>query len=472
MVRRKQPKSPPPVVPQWQATRTTDKEQGQLVQVHKIGASEVVVQTRKYRLITPLFGGGVVAGVNDPDNLIRPTGIRGQLRFWWRATYGWQCGADLVALKSREDRIWGTASLTSHEPEESAPEKPGYKAVHIMVEVMNKGDAIKPFVINNQGRLEGANDIPEYAAFPLQPEKETIRRDRQNTPINTVSKDVTFVLTLIFAREIWQEVQNTLWAWETFGGVGARTRRGFGALKLEEIDGQAVSNDYFPPAQQIAAEGWLTQQISQRQPEESNQITGHIPYLANHPQIALIGPYKDAFGSWNALIERLKKFRQRRFNFKTHQYSDFGKSLWPEGNALRRRLYPKRNMENIPDKFPRSAFGLPIVFHLPHDDEAGKPSITLQGPSKETERLASPLIIKPIPCQGRQFLGLAIILHGPDLPGDTLAFQRDIQAFSEEEKTILKDKTQIQTGELSPLLDVLNGETNILVAFLKYLKRR
>ncbi len=470
MARRKQPKNPPPAVPQWQATRTAGKEHGQNVQLQKIGTSEVVVQTRKYRLITPLLGGGVVTGANDPDNLIRPTGIRGQLRFWWRATHGWQCGADMVAMKSREDQIWGTANLTSTEPEEAAPEKPGYKAVHIMVEVISEGDPVKPFVMNSRRRPEGANAIPEYAAFPLQPEKETITIYGQNAPINDVRTDVTFLLTLIFAREVWQEVQDTLWAWETFGGVGARTRRGFGALKLVEIDGQAVSNDYFPPAQQGGAEIWLKQRISKYQPEESNQITGQVPYLANHPQIALIGPDREAAGSWNALIEKLKKFRQRRFDFKMNHYSDFGKSLWPEVSALRKRLYPERDVRT-PDKFPRAAFGLPIVFHLPHDEEAGKPNITLQGPGKETERLASPLILKPIPCQSGQFLGLAIILSGPDLPVDTLAFQGDIQAFPEEQKTIPKAKTQIQTGELSPLLDVLNGETNILVAFLKYLKR-
>lgn len=39
---------------------------------------------KKYAIevITPLFGGGVEAGKNDPITLIRPSSIRGHLRFW------------------------------------------------------------------------------------------------------------------------------------------------------------------------------------------------------------------------------------------------------------------------------------------------------------------------------------------------------------------------------------------------------
>lgn len=456
MTRRKQPENPPPAVPQWQATLKTEKEQGQNIQLQKIGASEVVVQTRKYRLITPLFGGGVVAGANDPDNLIRPTGIRGQLRFWWRATHGWRYGADLAAMKSREDQIWGAANLTSKEPEETAPEKPGYKAVHVRVEVLNRGNPVKPFATKGNTNSAKAINIPDYAAFPLRLDDKTI---------NDVRAEVTFLLTLTFAREVWQEVQDTLWAWETFGGVGARTRRGFGALKLVEIDCKAVSNDYFPPAQREGAERWLKQRIARYQPEESNRVTGEVPHLSNHPQPVLTRPDRDASKSWNTLIDKLRQFRQQRIDSKTNYPSQFGKSLWPEANALRKRLYPGRGIRAIPDKFPRAAFGLPIVFHMPHDTEANKPSITLQGPGEGIERLASPLILKPIPCQEEQFLGLAIILDGPAMPADTLALQKD----GEKWESIHKDQTRMQAGELPRVLD---GETNVLVAFLKYLKGR
>lgn len=45
-------------------------------------------RTYTIEVITPLFGGGVEVGVNDPVTLICPSSIRGLLRFWWRATLG------------------------------------------------------------------------------------------------------------------------------------------------------------------------------------------------------------------------------------------------------------------------------------------------------------------------------------------------------------------------------------------------
>ena len=39
-------------------------------------------------LITPMYGGGVVAGVNEQDRPVRVPSVRGNLRFWWRATRG------------------------------------------------------------------------------------------------------------------------------------------------------------------------------------------------------------------------------------------------------------------------------------------------------------------------------------------------------------------------------------------------
>src|SRR5436853_6010980 len=72
-----------------------------------------------------------------------------------------------------------------------------------------------------------------YAAFPL-----------QETPKNSVSTGVKFTLKISFPERIKDgngpdallrnEIEAALWAWETFGGIGARTRRGFGALRTNE----------------------------------------------------------------------------------------------------------------------------------------------------------------------------------------------------------------------------------------------
>src|ERR671926_1469036 len=68
--------------------------------------ASVIRQTRKYKLLTPLFGGGVEPGVNDEVTPISGKAIRGHLRFWWRATRGGQHGK-LDEMKKAEVSIWG-----------------------------------------------------------------------------------------------------------------------------------------------------------------------------------------------------------------------------------------------------------------------------------------------------------------------------------------------------------------------------
>nr|WP_235283788.1 MULTISPECIES: type III-B CRISPR module RAMP protein Cmr1 [Thermus] len=64
---------------------------------------------RTYRLLTPLFGGGVEPRLADPVTVVRGTEVRGQLRFWWRAVRGWQAEGDLKRLFDLEAAIFGSA---------------------------------------------------------------------------------------------------------------------------------------------------------------------------------------------------------------------------------------------------------------------------------------------------------------------------------------------------------------------------
>ena len=70
----------------------------------------LVTETRRYKVITPLFGGGVTPGEADPITTVRATEVRGHLRFWWRATRGGQFNGNLAAMKAEEERIWGSAA--------------------------------------------------------------------------------------------------------------------------------------------------------------------------------------------------------------------------------------------------------------------------------------------------------------------------------------------------------------------------
>lgn len=58
------------------------------------------------QLVTPLFGGGVVAGQVDRRMPIRASAIRGQLRFWWRLLASKRLN-NPEEIRAEEFALWG-----------------------------------------------------------------------------------------------------------------------------------------------------------------------------------------------------------------------------------------------------------------------------------------------------------------------------------------------------------------------------
>src|SRR5690554_6213437 len=203
-------------------------------------------------------------------------------------------------MKKYEDTLWGAAGA----------EKQGLPSqVQIKMGNAKKGKEIQPF--ERRGRPADDWSILSYAAFPLQESQ------------GSVMDGVTFELTISYPKtntngmNIGEEVAAALWAWETFGGIGARTRRGFGA--------------------------W---------PQD-------VPYLnRDGKDLKVIGVFSDPQKAWEKLISELRRFRQSREGGR-------GPSLWPEPDEIRRLF--KKNSDQRVAKFPRAYFGLPIVFHFKDD---------------------------------------------------------------------------------------------------------
>ena len=226
---------------------------------------DVITQVREYELITPLFGGGVTPGETDPVTIIRGSEIRGQLRFWWRACRGGNY-TTIKDLKEAEDKIWGAANKNRDANEKMAgasSEEKRKGTVQIAVEQISEGTPDTPFEKNGKEK-RNQRIAPVYAAFPLQPSDD----DKRNkvSPKN-VLQDVRFKLTISFHKDFQEEIKAALWAWETFGGIGARTRRGFGALQLLKIYNKDYSD--LPFANELLSvdkggkKNWLEMKLTQ-----------------------------------------------------------------------------------------------------------------------------------------------------------------------------------------------------------------
>lgn len=420
----------------------------------------IITQVRTYRLITPLFGGGVEAGKYDPITPIRGTAIRGHLRFWWRACRGGKFGGSLDAMKAAEDAIWGAAANTETGT--------GPSQVQVVVQVANDGKDVHPFEVvpdkNNkpQTKPDAKSSVPAYAAFPLQPTREELRDGYVGMPTRAVRKGISFSLTITFSEQHRADVEAALWAWETFGGIGARTRRGFGALWLERVMEQERPVQIDRPRDSHAVETWIRQKLKEHVFDGS--YPDNVPHLSSKTRFEVVSQTQQSVsGEWNALIEKLQKFRQQRRN-KEGNPNSYGHSDWPEPNAIRRKVGrnargPHANRRV--DAFPRAQFGVPIIFHMPHDDDM---SITLQGEGKDKDRLASPLILKPFAYQKDKAIGLALVLEGVHLPEPLALMGDDVPDAKREAKPSV-------SSDDAKRIPPLKGQTDILQAFLNFLKK-
>lgn len=417
----------------------------------RIGEEEVplITQVRSYELLTPLFGGGREAGVPDADFPVNGKTVRGQLRFWWRAMCGHQFN-DLSTLKNAEDSLWGCAASEN---------KNGHSQVTIALVCRDSGDEVKPYGVKPNQRGRPVPDpkehvAPSYASFPLQPEQKDLDKHGLKTPLKTLRANVKFDLEITFPWPNRMDLIATLWAWETFGGVGGRTRRGFGALRLTGIQVNSKAIDIAPfvaatPADVPAfIDKYLQRFLKQFPPGVSS-----VPHLRSRDFLVSKGgeiwsapPLK----VWSEIINSYRAFRQTKVDGKPQ-----GRSEWPEADEIRFADEPNPKYPDNP--FPRGVLGLPIIFHF--QSQEGLADHTLL--PLEHERLASPLLLKPVGCADGNAAGLvaALKLQWPD-EGDDLPMRLTGPRLDKKVRGSLKSS---KTADFPPL----NGQTDVLRACIE-----
>jgi CRISPR-associated protein Cmr1 len=421
---------------------------------------KMIVETREYELITPLFGGGVEPNTPDPVTTIRATEIRGHLRFWWRATRGGQFKT-IEELKAKEDEIWGAAAKFD---KQGIPF--GASDVSIEVSKASQGKPDTPFMVEGSKQkptlvARPETRIPSYVAFPLQPPKAEQEPGMEIKPVYT---NINFIVKIQYPKKYKLEVDAAVWAWETFGGLGARTRRGFGALNFTKLNNKIVDKSY--TRDKDSFNSWIKEHLEKF--IEKEDWPQNIPHLSKKIKIStLYNLENDAYSAWRKLIYKLSYFRQYRIDKETLKNNKYGHSDWPEPNAIRKAFgrsskgpHANRNIH----KFPRAQFGLPIIFHMPHDANL---STTLAGEMKiggETKsRLASSLILKPIVVSNGA-IGIGVLLEGTSLP-------LPLKLKNQSPPTEFQADPTLEPNEAQQIT-LLKGEKDVLKAFLAYLERK
>ena len=321
-----------------------------------------LVLTACCTLITPMYGGGVTPGKVDCELPIRASALRGQLRFWWRLLNG--AGREPAEVFSDESALWG--GISGHGPRASQV------TVRVAADPVNDPDK----------RLVAWKNIENSPSYAL------ILNPGDNPEL--LAARYRFELKLRFKQTVKSEqhaeVIEALRWWASFGGVGARTRRGLGAVK-------AVSDDV------------------ELRPVSADEVE------ARGGRMVLGQPAgQDAVRAWKDAVDALASFRQGPGAGRNRGSGNRpGRSHWPEPDTIRRltnRHAPGHDPQHRVDGYyPRAAFGLPLVFHFKDRGDPQDRNGDLVLNPFDHERMASPLILRPW-FDGRQFRPAALLLPG------------------------------------------------------------
>src|ERR1035437_2045654 len=303
--------------------------------------------TLDFKITTATYGGGVEAGLPDRITPVRASQCRGLLRFWWRASRGSRFPT-VATLRAEEARIWGS---TVH----SSP---------IQIEILNPQLGIEAQSVRN-----GVYEEPRYALFPTQ-------NNDQHHGYRPIYKGGSFQLKFRCPPGVFDELDASVRYWVAFSGIGSRTRRGLGALFCGDYPHREIHSYPADLATTAVALPWP-------------QLKGGLIAMVNQPML-----HQQA---WEAAVNALRDFRQSR-------YGRFGRSRRPEPDAIRVLTGQSAPAHNAPvnpaGDFPRGRFGGPIIFHFRQDGHRqGDPNDTTLLPASDHavfERMASPLILKPI----------------------------------------------------------------------------
>ncbi|MBN1547551.1 MAG: type III-B CRISPR module RAMP protein Cmr1 [Syntrophaceae bacterium] len=439
-----------------------------------------IKQELTVQVVTPMFGGGVEAGEPDPVTLIRASSIRGHLRFWWRATRGATCNT-IEKLKQRETEIWGdtdspskvvirvaiqpeTYTKRKHE-EDYGFQRYGPEAYALFSAKQNGKPLIKEGV-----SFSLALQWPMHKQLQIMRDKENANRKGNNKKLlDPIINDIT------------PDVTSALCYWLQYGGLGARTRRGCGALQLIVSKPQLMV----------------------------------CKLMESSIRVFLGKETGNALQAWNESVHIYQDFRQSFRGARHNKTSPNGtmrrnipgRSHWPEPDSIRRLTDCALNRPGGPSStsddvdthnhtkpivpsdtipaFPRAMLGLPIIFHFADSPSKGRPADRNLDP-QDVElvpefpeihdkdrtpivgtRMASPVITRPIFYNERWRPAIILL---PRLSSLNARLRGKLAKYHQGQSTYLDvaiPNDQIENHKLS-VLRPMNGKDNAIDALISF----
>jgi len=172
-----------------------------------------------YRIVTPMFLGGAE---QQPE--LRLASFKGALRFWWRSLM-WGRVKDHHELSQREAGLFGASD-----------EKVGQSKVHFQVKDQKLSKRVDVGQVFENGKLSGAHYLAYgvMEAFPSH-KKGTESGQLTRAMIPGGVFEVECVLSPKLSASEREQLIGALVLVGTIGGLGSKSRKGYGSLTLNEL---------------------------------------------------------------------------------------------------------------------------------------------------------------------------------------------------------------------------------------------
>jgi CRISPR-associated protein Cmr1 len=187
--------------------------------------------TATFEVVTPLFLGGA-----DPTRTVelRPPSIKGALRFWWRALAWSRHNGDLIKIRAEESRLFGTAG-----DDGETDGAGGQASFFIRVRSEDKPSTFDPGQVLTDQKGQTVGPGARYCGYGLM---EAFGSSQKGTkPGQLVRACIRspwqFTVEIASRTHLDPMVLSALQLMGLLGGLGARTRRGYGSLSLLSLAG-------------------------------------------------------------------------------------------------------------------------------------------------------------------------------------------------------------------------------------------
>lgn len=186
-------------------------------------------------VVTPLFLGGA-----DPKKAeLRVPPIKAAMRFWWRA----QCdGEDLLQMAKKEAAIFGSIERKAANGKAVLMGKKA--AISVELDCQEIKPVLKDMPPGKQVDVEGKKyktSIINYLSYGLFEYKSDLKKNVYNK--EHIEPGAKFKLHISYPQEFEADITKSLKALISFGGLGARSRNGFGSLHCQALTDRTLKQE-------------------------------------------------------------------------------------------------------------------------------------------------------------------------------------------------------------------------------------